>query len=53
MNDKKTCSGFPEKAGVCSKPAVATVLRVQVCEEHAKQAEDKGQRVVRHAEKKS
>ena len=52
MNDQKKCSGFPEKSGVCSKPAVATILRVQVCEDHAKQAEVQGLHVVRHPEKK-
>lgn len=56
MNDKKKrqCSGFPEKPGSCSNPATATVARVrmQVCEEHAKQASANGH-FVHRSEKKS
>lgn len=44
---KRTCSGFPEKPGTCQKVATATVLRVPVCEEHAKKAEAKNHTVHR------
>jgi hypothetical protein len=52
MAHEKKCSGFPEK-GECKEKPVATVLRVQVCEAHAKKAEAKGLRVVRYEGKKS
>lgn len=52
MSDQKKCSGFPEKDKTCPNPATATVLRVAVCDEHAKQAEASGHRVHRQ-EKKS
>jgi hypothetical protein len=46
--EPKKCCGFPEKGADCKNPASATVLRVAVCEEHARQAEANGARVVRY-----
>ena len=48
----KKCCGFPEKGADCKNEASATVLRVAVCEEHARQAEANGERVVRYVREK-